>query len=155
MNMSWQDLVLRALPLTEGIEESGGPNRGRAVDRMLKRTGAPFGSPWCAAFVAEVGKTLLGDLWKIPVTASCDVMLIHARAHNILRDDPAPAAVFLVMKTHTDAIHTGFVTGVDGNKISTIEGNTNDGGSREGTGVYKRTRTHAPGKLKYIYWWLL
>jgi hypothetical protein len=34
--------------------------------------------------------------------------------------------------------HTGFVAEVHAGKLITIEGNTNDGGSREGIGVFER-----------------
>ncbi len=36
--------------------------------------------------------------------------------------------------------HTGIVTGVYGNSVDTIEGNTNQRGSREGDGVYHKHR---------------
>ena len=36
--------------------------------------------------------------------------------------------------------HVGLVVGVDGNYVTTVEGNTNDGGSADGMGVYRRTR---------------
>lgn len=36
--------------------------------------------------------------------------------------------------------HTGFVERVDGSNIHTIEGNTNDEGSREGYEVARRVR---------------
>ncbi len=35
--------------------------------------------------------------------------------------------------------HTGLVSKVIGNNLETIEGNTNDDGSREGVGVFRRT----------------
>ena len=35
--------------------------------------------------------------------------------------------------------HAGFVVDVVGGKLVTIEGNTNDDGSREGIGVFNRT----------------
>ena len=44
--------------------------------------------------------------------------------------------------------HVGFVDGMNGGKqvVSTIEGNTNPAGSREGGGVYERQR-----QLQSIY----
>ena len=36
--------------------------------------------------------------------------------------------------------HVGLVVGVDGAYVTTVEGNTNDGGSADGMGVYRRTR---------------
>lgn len=35
--------------------------------------------------------------------------------------------------------HAGLVTEVNGDRLTTIEGNTNNEGSREGIGVFKRT----------------
>ena len=37
--------------------------------------------------------------------------------------------------------HVGLVVGVDGSYVQTVEGNTNDGGSADGMGVYRRTRS--------------
>jgi hypothetical protein len=42
--------------------------------------------------------------------------------------------------------HVGFVEGVEGGFVQTVEGNTNKGGSREGGGVYKLRR-----KISSIY----
>ena len=36
--------------------------------------------------------------------------------------------------------HVGLVVGVNGSYVTTVEGNTNDGGSADGMGVYRRTR---------------
>jgi CHAP domain len=35
--------------------------------------------------------------------------------------------------------HTGLVEAVEGGRLVTLEGNTNDDGSREGIGVFRRT----------------
>lgn len=35
--------------------------------------------------------------------------------------------------------HVGIVSSLIGNRLETIEGNTNDGGSREGIGVFRRS----------------
>jgi hypothetical protein len=54
--------------------------------------------------------------------------------------DPAlvqPGHIF-VIDTGGGAGHTGLVLEVSGGKLITIEGNTNDGGSREGIGVFQR-----------------
>jgi hypothetical protein len=149
-----KEWLLRALPLTEGIREEGS-NRGPAVERMLRRVSAKAGDPWCAAYVNDCGKTMLAGEWKLPMTASCDVMLQFARTYGVLTDSPETGSVFLVMKNHDDAIHTGFVLGVSGALFDTIEGNTNTDGSSDGNGVYKRKRTFTPGRYKFINWWLL
>lgn len=149
-----RDPVLRALPLTIGIEEIGGPNAGRAVELIQKSTGNSKGDPWCASFVYRVGSQMLGAGWKLPRTGSCDALLLHAKHKAILSDTPEPGAVFLLLKSPTDAVHTGFVTGVNPGEVECIEGNTNPAGGREGYGVFRRTRP-INSKYKYIHWWAL
>ena len=50
----------------------------------------------------------------------------------------APGQIF-VLSTGGGLGHVGLVESVDGGVLTTIEGNTNDGGSREGIGVFRRT----------------
>lgn len=151
-----QDLLLRAIPLTEGIQEVGGQNRGRAVEIIQKFTGNGPGDAWCASFVARCGKQMLGSDWKLPKTASCDVLLRFAQKNDVLFDKPERGAVFLRMRTPTDAIHTGFVEAiVSATEWTAWEGNTNPHGGREGFGVFRRTRGKEKPPYKFIYWWLL
>lgn len=155
ITLSPVELVLRATAVTEGIEEVGGANRGRAVERIQKRTGNRAGDAWCASYVADVGSAMLREQWPLPRTASCDHLLEHARKRGMLSPQPLPGAVFLVMKTPTDAIHTGFVTELLEDGFATIEGNTNPAGGREGYGVFRRKRGHRDDRAKYafIHWW--
>lgn len=48
-----------------------------------------------------------------------------------------PGMVFII-ETGGGRGHTGIVSRIVGNRLETIEGNTNDGGSREGIGVFRR-----------------
>lgn len=48
-----------------------------------------------------------------------------------------PGKVFII-ETGGGKGHTGIVSRIVGNRLETIEGNTNDGGSREGIGVFRR-----------------
>lgn len=57
-----------------------------------------------------------------------------------------PGDIFLVQKTSNDWIHTGIISGVNGDCFETIEGNTNTGGSGNGTGVFKRIRNFMQSK---------
>jgi ABC-type sulfate transport system substrate-binding protein len=57
-------------------------------------------------------------------------------------DDPSlvvPGMVFFIDTGGTTG-HTGFVADVIGGTLVTIEGNTNNGGGREGIGVFQRSR---------------
>jgi hypothetical protein len=83
-------------------------------------------------------------------TFSCDILAsegqmagefvseVEARADTSLLK---PGTVFLSRRTRRDWTHTGLVTRVDAKDVfSTIEGNTNDEGSREGYEVCARVR---------------
>lgn len=150
MNLS-VSMILAGAGLLEGVTEQGGPNRGPAVERILASTGNPPGDPWCASYVYRVGSAMMGAAWPLPRTASCDVLLEHARKRGLLREEPRPGDVFLVMKHDHDAIHTGFVTGWEGAAFTTLEGNTNPNGGREGYGVFRRRRGGPSDRTRYQF----
>lgn len=138
------------------MEEPPGSNRGKKVQQYQKLVGIDPGEPWCAAFVYYCFATAAGRLKrKNPMeTSDCksgQVLDLWNRARRASRvktispdeaaDDPSrvkPGMVFII-STSGEHGHTGLVAGVHGNRLETIEGNTNDGGSREGIGVFRRT----------------
>jgi len=106
------------------------------------------GWPWCAAFVCFCFKAVanMGDVrysFTLPKTAGAYDFENWARKNSKYID---------VIKPPFDKILPGDVvifnfshigislSEIKNNKISTIEGNTNQKGSREGDGVYKKTR---------------
>lgn len=109
--------------------------------------------PWCAGFVSFLlrqvcltyGKNL--DALGLDYTYSCDVLGAWGATNGTLvkdvtEDTKIPAgSIFLVHRTGTDYVHTGIVTFRRGDIVETIEGNTNAGGSREGTSVMRRFRS--------------
>ena len=109
---------------------------------------------WCMGFVQTIldqAFTSLGGnfLSIMPKTYSCDVVGEHGKSNgklirNVnLRSNPEvieAGDVFLIVKKPWDWTHTGIVTGLDDDWIHTIEGNTNDEGSREGFEVCRRMR---------------
>jgi hypothetical protein len=156
--------VLSAADLTLGIiEDPRNSNAGYAVERIQRTAGGAKGEAWCASHVYTIGAGMFGKRWPLPRTRSCDVLLEFARKKKILRTEPARGAVFLLMRKPHDAIHTGFVTGEPKAGVwPTNEGNTNDGGSRDGYGVFARQRGgKADAAIKaglsytFIYWWEL
>jgi hypothetical protein len=137
------------------MENPPGSNRGPKVDEYLQTTGLDptKGSfAWCAAFVYwsfNQASTNLGTANPVAKTAG---VLDHwsKAARNggrriLLADalnDPAlvqPGHIF-ILSVGRGAGHTGLVESVADGKLITIEGNTNDGGSREGIGVFRRDR---------------
>ena len=130
--------------------EVGGQNKGPWVRLYMKGYEGPAW-PWCAGFACFI----LGQACKCtnsthPVKSSfsCDYLAVDARNRGVFLKESqvadktqiTPGSLFLVRKTATDWIHTGIVEKAEDDFMYTIEGNTNDEGSREGYEVCKRIR---------------
>ncbi len=151
------------------MEQPLGSNRGPQVDEYLRRVGinpASGSFAWCAAFAYwcfdEACKSLTPpvanpaikdagviDLWNRAASAP------HAHrvtAHEA-QDTPSlvkPGMLFLISVSAVHG-HVGLVEAVHGSNLTTIEGNSNPGGSREGIGVFRRdARTILNVNLGYI-----
>jgi len=128
-------------------EQPHGSNRGPLIDRWNTNVNAPIGSFWCASFVSGVAlewenKSSLD--WPICFSADCDVWLAIAKKHGILHRSPQAGDLMLLVKTlsngRQDAFHIGIVEGQDENGIwKSIEGNSNNDGSRNGYEVAHRS----------------
>lgn len=154
-----EQLVAAAKVLT-GVHEVG-ENRGEMVTLMLKKTGLPGGYPWCAAYVSWVGYWAFYDentkksAWPLPITAGCAPIGAAAKQEGVLVDTAERGDLFLVYFPKLKRFgHVGIVLGknADGS-YDCIEGNTNDGGSREGIGVFIRTRRFDTAKGdRFVRW---
>lgn len=144
-----------------GVRERGTSNSGEMVDLFLAGTRLAPGQPWCAAFVSHVGYWSHADpsgaksSWPLPRTASCWMLGDAARRMGMLAQEPQAGDVFLVYSAERRRFaHTGIVVEVCGRdeaattpewyECVTIEGNTNEAGSREGTSVLRRKRKLRP-----------
>jgi hypothetical protein len=141
--------------LIEHPREIGGQNRGPWVRLYCDgHDGDPWA--WCAGFVSYVLTQTTnhhGVTCPITATVSCDRLALDAEKEGRLirwasktTDGVHPSVavrpgdIFLVHKIGDDWTHTGIVTSVSTTSVQTIEGNTNDEGSREGYEVCARTR---------------
>ncbi len=136
--------------LAQHPREIGGQNRGPWVRLYMDgKEGADWA--WCAGFVCfclQQACTGLGVPLPIERSPSCDSLAASARRRGSLLEAPAepdrarigPGSVFLNRRTATDWTHTGIVVAAQPEVLQTIEGNTNDEGSREGYEVCARTR---------------
>lgn len=136
--------------LRSAAREVGGQNMGPWVRLYMGgRQGADW--PWCAGFACFVLRQACESLGAdLPLTpsVSCDSLAASARERGLfLRGgpglDPArvtPGSLFLSRRTDTDWVHTGIVLRCGEDVAETIEGNTNDDGSREGYEVCRRSR---------------
>ena len=115
-------------------EQPIGSNWGPQVKSYLASTGIDFPAPWCAAFVQwclnKIGQKGYGAY--VPSWDKKDL-----RVETPKRNDLG-LVWFSSMKRYA---HIYIVTGRPSTRsVESIEGNTNNGGSREGIGVFKRIR---------------
>jgi len=138
--------------LAEHPLEVGGQNRGPWV-RLYMDGNEGEEWAWCAGFACFVLKQACDTLgMALPVKKSfdCDVLVAAAKTANRFLPESKAAqrkgdlagAFFVVRHTPTDWNHIGIVTLAEPEIIRTIEGNTNDGGDREGFEVCARIRNY-------------
>lgn len=110
-----------------------GSNWGETVKQYLDSVGIDFPASWCMAFVYwTVDKKAKEMGVKNPLIKTGGVL----RQWNEINPNykvkiPMPGDIF-IMDFGSGHGHTGFVKEVKGNRIETIEGNSNADGSREG-----------------------
>ena len=158
--MGDRDIFIEIARKYVGIkEEPEGSNRSPIIDEWNLQVGVPVGSFWCASFVSEVAKEWshqVGDHFPMPLSASCDHWLKIADQRNLLSDVPGRASIGLVInpKNSADATHIFIVEGMTNGLWSSIEGNSNSGGSRNGTSVARRANCLAGrSRVKFIHWY--
>jgi len=125
-----------------GVRETPGQrNRGIQVDEYSRDIGhdPTKGDPWCVIFVAAMAKRAadaLGIHCPVPLVAGC--WTVDEKSPAAVRTmSPTSGSIFLTLQHK----HCGMVTDVwDDGTLSTLEANTDPGGSAEGDGVYLRTR---------------
>ncbi|MFK7843699.1 MAG: peptidoglycan-binding protein [Rhodothermales bacterium] len=138
--------------LAEHPREVGGQNLGPWV-RLYMQGHEGHDFPWCAGFVSFIAKEAARTFdtkLEIPYTFSCDVIAVEGQHRNrfisekearaMPKSNLTAGSVFLNRRTPTDWIHTGLVIKFNEETFETIEGNTNDEGSREGFEVCRRIR---------------
>ena len=116
-------------------EREIGPNDGPFVKEVLASVGLGPGHPWCAAFNFYVFRKA-GFESRVPRSAWSPDWVRGGR-----RGNPHKADVFgIYFPAKGRVAHTGLVEVAGEAFVTTIEGNTNEAGSREGDGVYRKKR---------------
>jgi len=129
-------------------EEPRGSNRGAWIDTFLTYARTDPGQAWCAAFVTYcvgmAGKNVFSESYGKGVRYPASVVswVEWARAAGNWSRTPRRGRLFAIAVS--GETHIGLVAGVgsDGT-FSTIEGNSNVDGSREGYEVCRRVRSVA------------
>lgn len=142
---------LATVELVKDIRETS-KNQGPEIAKYWTATTYSDGyknrEPYCAAFLcwlfmtAATGRKVPFSLPKSPVAYDFEKWGAANKGKGVVVSGPigfAPKSgdVF----TLATASHVGLVVGVSGSAITTIEANTDGSGSREGDGVYKRSRS--------------
>lgn len=126
-----------------GVREATGKNDGKEVEMYLRNAGLGKGYAWCAAFVKwcfnQCGITPPISAWSPSCHNRNNVVMMYGRYQK----KPIAGDVFTIWNIKLKRIaHTGFFhRQINSTIYETVEGNTNDGGSREGDGVYLRRRS--------------
>lgn len=124
LQIAQSQLGIKEIPL--------GSNAGPDVEKYLKRVGLGKGYPWCMAFaywcVDEAAKKLVVPN---PLLKTGGVIAqLNAQKAKVVKV-PQAGDLFIIEFSGGNG-HIGFVLEVKGDRILTIEGNSNDDGSREG-----------------------
>lgn len=120
--------------------------------------------PWCVGFVQTVIRQALAFSGKkatdfMPNTFSCDVLGGFAQKQNqLLRNKSLkqdsrtvkPGDLFLISRTASDWTHVGIIEAIGDGVFTTLEGNTNQAGSREGIAVMRRLRNFQANPIDVI-----
>ncbi len=136
------------------MEVPPGSNRGPEVDAYVQSVGLPPSGayPWCAAFVHWCFAKATVEVRQpnpCPRTGSALGLWLKAKPEQRITEmaEVKPGMVFVLDLGHGTG-HVGFIETARKIRFTTIEGNSNAGGSREGVGVFKRERVFSVNTLK-------
>jgi CHAP domain len=128
-----------------------GSNWGDPVKSYLASVGLDFPASWCMAFIYWCFNQASKELNTVnPLVKTGGVLTAYGKAVSHHQTVPEVGDIF-IMDLGGGNGHTGIVERLDGLYLYTIEGNTNDTGSREGYEVCRRRRlkTSIKGYLRY------
>lgn len=146
---SGKDALKIAITQIGKCENPLGSNWGVPVKDYLASVGINFPASWCMAFVYwcfdQAGKG------NNPLIKTGGVLNAWNTADKKYRVTDAQPGDIFIMDFGKGLGHTGIVEKVDENFIYTVEGNTNDTGSREGIMVCRKQRPKKKikGYLRY------
>lgn len=133
-------------------EDPKKPNTGKEVNEYLKSVGLSGGYSWCAGFVYWCFEKASKELGVInPLIKTAGVMNHWNKADKKYKFTTPLKGDIFIMDFGKGLGHTGIIESVTGTTIKTIEGNSNDEGSREGHEVCRRERkiSSIKGYLRY------
>lgn len=155
MSTLTQQIVVEARKYL-GVREVG-HNSGPQIDVWLARVRRRPGDAWCVAFawcMLDDACKALGIVDRLPPVAGGYLLMRMAKELRAWTNQPRPGLLFGIdhgrNATGNHLSHVGIVTDVRGGVLQTIEGNTNEEGSREGNCVAARARSSEIITLGYL-----
>ncbi len=138
---------LSDLAVTVAIDEIGneeipiGSNWGVHVQTYLASVKISFPASWCMAYVYWCFNIAAKQLnVPNPLVKTGGVLNQWNKVDALYKSKIAKVGSIFIMDFGHGLGHTGIVERIEGEILHTIEGNTNDTGSREGYEVCRRTR---------------
>lgn len=140
--LSLRDSVQLTFQGELGVSEQGGDNRGDRVEEYLESCGFGPGYAWCACFT-----TWGFEQHKVHNPQSAwspdwfpEGNTVYNRSENEKFTGDVSDVIGIYFPTKERIAHVGVIDKVTENYVVTIEGNTNDSGSREGDRVMRKKR---------------
>lgn len=132
-------------------EDAPHNNRSSIIDEWTRMCFADLGSPWCGIMVSAQLLQSGADRAKLPdILASTRSWKLWAVQRGRVTTNPTRGDVFVLRFTETTG-HMGFFVGKTTPWLfRTIEGNTNDDGSREGYEMARRVRAFKAPNLTFV-----
>lgn len=126
-----------------GTKEKGN-NAGVEVEYFLSVAGLSKGNPWCASFIYAIFKECNSE-FKLSAPGWVpswfpQKKLIFVRGKMDIKPPQAGDLIGIWFTNKNRLAHIGFYESEDNEFITSVEGNTNEAGSREGDGVYRKKR---------------
>jgi hypothetical protein len=142
------------------IREHGGNNRGPEVEAIIRMAGGKGAIPWCLALqhvLYEQACKAVGITPKLDLGLSCSALVHSMTKLGRMLDWQAARAgdLFVIRGGDTGYQHVG-ILGTPPMATSSvlhfwsIEGNTNEAGSSEGDGIYRKERRMHAADVVFI-----
>ena len=141
--ISDRDCVKSTYESQIGVREATGHNDGRDVEKYLASADLSKGNPWCASFVNWTFQQCIDVKVESPGWVPSwfpQNKLIFVRGKLNKRSPQSGDLIGIYFQDKGRLAHIGLYDSESKDFIITVEGNTNDAGSREGDGVYKKRR---------------
>jgi hypothetical protein len=141
--VSERDCVVATFNSQVGVREKG-VNSGKEVEMYLASAGLGKGNPWCASFVSYIFQQCtdikISSAGWVPSWFPRKKLIFKRGEINYIRTPQSGDLIGIWFANKNRLAHVGFYLEEEGDFTISVEGNTNEEGSREGDGVYRKRR---------------